>query len=72
MPPSRPTEEGPVDDHRALADVMAGKRELMRLSLPGSFSFLLRIRFGLASVLDQLGARGNWDELEDSYIDAGR
>ena len=49
---------------------MKSKRELMKLTLPGEFLFLLRIRFGLMSVLARLGARANWYRLERQYTEA--
>ena len=48
------------------------KRQLMKLHLAGEFLFLLRIRFGLMSVLARLGARANWCRLEREHIQAGR
>ncbi len=50
---------------RRLAD---GKRELMKLGVPGEFLFLFRIRFGLMSVLARLGAEANWYRLEQAYV----
>jgi predicted unusual protein kinase regulating ubiquinone biosynthesis (AarF/ABC1/UbiB family) len=52
-----------------LGQVLRGKRKLLRLSLPGEFVFLFRIRFGLMSVLARLGARANWYRLERSFLD---
>lgn len=46
------------------------KFELMKLSLPGEFLFLFRIRFGLMSILAHLGARANWYQLERGFVDA--
>jgi len=51
-----------------LREVYEGKRELLRLALPGEFLFLMRIRFGLMSVLARLGARANWRRLEAGFI----
>lgn len=48
--------------------ILERKRQLMQLSLPGEFLFLFRIRFGLMSVLDELGATANWHQLEESYV----
>ncbi|MFO0580912.1 MAG: AarF/ABC1/UbiB kinase family protein [Anaeromyxobacter sp.] len=56
-----------VGEARAMRELMATKRELMRLHLPGEFLFLLRIRFGLVSVLARLGARVNWFRLEEGW-----
>jgi predicted unusual protein kinase regulating ubiquinone biosynthesis (AarF/ABC1/UbiB family) len=50
------------------ARVFERKRQLMKLHLPGEFLFLLRIRFGLMSVLERVGARANWFRLEREYI----
>jgi predicted unusual protein kinase regulating ubiquinone biosynthesis (AarF/ABC1/UbiB family) len=50
-------------------EIAKRKRELMKLSLPGEFLFLLRIRFGLMSVLARLGARANWYRLERGYVE---
>ncbi len=44
------------------------KIELMKLTLPGEFVFLFRIRFGLLSVLARLGARANWYRLEQACL----
>lgn len=50
------------------SELLARKRELMKLTLPGEFLFLFRIRFGLMSVLARLGARANWYRLEQACI----
>jgi predicted unusual protein kinase regulating ubiquinone biosynthesis (AarF/ABC1/UbiB family) len=50
--------------------VFARKRQLLKLRLPGEFLFLFRIRFGLMSVLEKLGARANWYQLEQRWIEA--
>jgi hypothetical protein len=44
-------------------------QELLKLSRPGEFLFLFRIRFGLLSVLARLGARANWYQLEQAYLE---
>ena len=54
-----------------MAEVAKKKRELLKLSLPGEFLFLLRIRFGLMSVLARLGSRANWHRLELEHLTAG-
>lgn len=41
---------------------------LLKLALPGEFLFLLRVRIGLASILERLGARANWRKLEHEYV----
>jgi hypothetical protein len=51
-----------------LGELARDKRELMKLTLPGEFLFLLRIRFGLISILSRLGARANWYRLERRYV----
>jgi len=53
----------------SMRQLFEGKRELMKLRLPGEFLFLFRIRFGLMSVLAKLGARANWYQLERSWVD---
>jgi predicted unusual protein kinase regulating ubiquinone biosynthesis (AarF/ABC1/UbiB family) len=50
--------------------VLKSKRDLMKLQLPGEFLFLFRIRFGLMSVLAELGSRANWYQLERGWVDA--
>lgn len=49
------------------SDVLADKRALLGLALPGSLLFLLRLRFGLYAVLARLGAIADWAALESSY-----
>ncbi len=56
--------QGEVLSFRAVA---RAKLELMKLSLPGEFLFLFRIRFGLMSILSRLQARANWYRLERSF-----
>jgi predicted unusual protein kinase regulating ubiquinone biosynthesis (AarF/ABC1/UbiB family) len=53
---------------RARARFCEDKRALMKLTLPGEFLFLFRIRFGLMSVLARLGARTNWFRLEERFV----
>ena len=62
----------PIDLGQAMGmrKVLEGKRELMRLTLPGEFLFLFRIRFGLMSILAKLGARANWFQLEERWAEA--
>ena len=49
----------------AARDLLRNKRTMLRLNLPPpELLFLLRIRFGLYAVLEQLGARCDWAELE--------
>jgi hypothetical protein len=56
-----------LGDAMPFARIFERKRQLMQLRLPGEFLFLLRIRFGLMSVLARLGARANWYRLEREY-----
>jgi predicted unusual protein kinase regulating ubiquinone biosynthesis (AarF/ABC1/UbiB family) len=49
--------------------ILERKMELLKLRLPGEFLFLFRIRFGLMSVLAQLGARANWYRLERACME---
>jgi predicted unusual protein kinase regulating ubiquinone biosynthesis (AarF/ABC1/UbiB family) len=50
-----------------LRAVLETKRELLKLHLPEKFLFVLRIRFGVMSVLALLGARANWYRLERRF-----
>ena len=59
-----------LGEARGMRQVLESKRNLMKLTLPGEFLFLFRIRFGLMSVLAQLGARANWYRLEEAYVAA--
>jgi len=52
-----------------LRTVLDSKRELLKLHLPGEFLFVLRIRFGVMSVLAELGARANWYDLERRFAE---
>jgi predicted unusual protein kinase regulating ubiquinone biosynthesis (AarF/ABC1/UbiB family) len=54
---------------RPFLGVLSSKRELLKLHLRGELLFVLRIRFGLMSVLAELGARANWYRLELRYAD---
>jgi predicted unusual protein kinase regulating ubiquinone biosynthesis (AarF/ABC1/UbiB family) len=51
-----------------LSELAKNKRELMKLTLPGELLFLLRIRFGLMSILSRLGAVANWYRLERRFV----
>jgi predicted unusual protein kinase regulating ubiquinone biosynthesis (AarF/ABC1/UbiB family) len=57
-----------LGEARNMRQVLESKRQLMKLSLPGEFLFLFRIRFGLMSVLARLGARANWYRLEEAFV----
>lgn len=52
---------------RSVQQLLASKRELLRITLPGELLFLLRIRFGLMSILARLGAEANWCRLEEAF-----
>jgi predicted unusual protein kinase regulating ubiquinone biosynthesis (AarF/ABC1/UbiB family) len=54
----------------SMRQVLESKRNLLKLTLPGEFLFLFRIRFGLMSVLARLGAHANWYRLEEAYVAA--
>lgn len=53
-----------------LQALVAGKRRLLKLRLPGEILFILRIRFGLMGVLARLGARANWYRIEQRFTEA--
>lgn len=48
--------------------IVLRKRQMMKLTMPGEFLFLFRIRLGLMAVLARMGSRANWYRLERSYI----
>lgn len=50
-------------------DLLADKRRLMKLRLPAEMLFLFRLRFGLFSVLHQLGAEADWAALERGWAE---
>ncbi len=52
-----------------MKEMFRAKQKLMKLALPGEFTFLYRIRFGLMSVLSKLGTQANWYRLEKQYVD---
>ena len=52
-----------------MKEIFKKKVQLMKFSLPGEFTFLFRIRFGLMSVLSRLGAEANWYRLEKRFVD---
>jgi predicted unusual protein kinase regulating ubiquinone biosynthesis (AarF/ABC1/UbiB family) len=43
--------------------------QLARLSLPGEFLFLMRLRLGVTAVLGRLGSRANWYAKESAHLD---
>jgi predicted unusual protein kinase regulating ubiquinone biosynthesis (AarF/ABC1/UbiB family) len=55
---------------RPFGAVLESKRELLKLHLPGEFLFMIRIRFGVMSVLARLGARANWHRLERRFAES--
>jgi predicted unusual protein kinase regulating ubiquinone biosynthesis (AarF/ABC1/UbiB family) len=55
---------------RTMRELAAGKRDLLRLHLPGRLLFLLRVRFGLYAVLSRLGAEVDLHARESSMVDA--
>jgi len=57
-------------DARPFGTVLDSKRELLKLHLPSEFIFIVRIRFGVMSVLAQLGARANWYRLERRFAES--
>lgn len=62
-------------DSRIALDVrrIAGdKLAVARIRLPGKLLFLLRIRFGLYSVLARLGAVCDWSSIEAGWAEAAR
>jgi predicted unusual protein kinase regulating ubiquinone biosynthesis (AarF/ABC1/UbiB family) len=56
----------------AARDLLRNKRAMLRLNLPpAQLLFLLRIRFGLYAVLEQLAARCDWSALEAELASLG-
>ena len=47
--------------------LVADKRALLRIRLPGRLLFVFRIRFGLYSVLERIGAVRDWRALEETF-----
>jgi predicted unusual protein kinase regulating ubiquinone biosynthesis (AarF/ABC1/UbiB family) len=52
----------------ALREVVAKKRQVASLGLPGRLLFLFRIRFGLYAVLARIGAEVDWQALEAELV----
>jgi predicted unusual protein kinase regulating ubiquinone biosynthesis (AarF/ABC1/UbiB family) len=52
--------------------LLRDKRFLAKLSLPGRFLFLFRLRFGLYAVLARLGAIADWGALESRWAAEAR
>lgn len=59
-----------ADEGAQARSMMADKRAIARLRLPGRMLFLFRLRFGLYSVLAQLGAEVDWSTLEGEWAGA--
>ena len=57
----------PPTSQTGLAQLVADKRALANLNLPGELLFLFRIRFGLHAVLGRIGAEANWYRLERDW-----
>ena len=57
----------PLTSQTGLAELVADKRALANLNLPGELLFLFRIRFGLHAVLNRIGAEANWHRLERTW-----
>ena len=57
----------PPTSETGLAQLIADKRALANLNLPGELLFLFRIRFGLHAVLGRIGAEANWHQLERTW-----
>jgi len=53
-----------LDEGQRAASLMADKKAVMRLALPGKLLFLFRLRFGLYAVLARLGAEADWSRME--------
>ena len=53
-----------------LGTLLENKRKLVKLRLPGELLFVFRIRFGLMSVLAQLGARANWYRIVQAFTNS--
>jgi predicted unusual protein kinase regulating ubiquinone biosynthesis (AarF/ABC1/UbiB family) len=61
-----------ISDGLEARQVLKDKRVLMKLELPGRLLFLLRLRFGLYSVLSRLGACVDWAALESGWAQESR
>ncbi len=64
----------PIDASVALdlRQVASDKLAIARIRLPGTLLFLMRLRFGLYSVLARLGAVCDWGALEAGWADGPR
>jgi predicted unusual protein kinase regulating ubiquinone biosynthesis (AarF/ABC1/UbiB family) len=57
-----------MQQNRDLRTMMKTKQQLLKLNIPKEFIFLFRIRFGLFSIIAELGSIANWHRLENSYL----
>jgi len=46
------------------------KKAILHMRLPGKLMFLFRIRIGLYAVLARIGARLDWQALEDELAES--
>jgi hypothetical protein len=53
------------DQAISMRQVAKLKSTLLRMRLPGKLMFLFRIRLGLYAVLARIGAKLDWNQLED-------
>lgn len=53
-----------------MRQMLADKRTLLQMRLPGKLLFLFRIKFGVQAVLARMGAEGNWYQLEEGWVGA--
>jgi hypothetical protein len=56
-----------LEASREARDLMADKRAVLGLELPGRMLFLFRLRFGLYALLARLGAEVDWAGLEAGW-----
>ena len=68
-PGPHPIDASVVLDLRQMA---SDKLAIARIRLPGKLLFLMRLRFGLYSVLARLGAVCDWSALETGWADQPR
>jgi predicted unusual protein kinase regulating ubiquinone biosynthesis (AarF/ABC1/UbiB family) len=54
----------------SIRQVAKMRKALLRIRLPGKLAFLFRIRIGLYAVLARIGARLDWQELEEELAGA--
>jgi predicted unusual protein kinase regulating ubiquinone biosynthesis (AarF/ABC1/UbiB family) len=58
-----------LDEAVRFRELFERRFELARMNFPPEFLFLMRIRFGLMSVLADLEAEANWSQLEERIVD---